>query len=243
LKKSDAAEDAASLSSKFLVKDQQAVNKVKEKLKDASKDPTKAEVVDRLGFGGVGRGGVSHSISGGIKTINQEGVSKLSKKKSSDSYQADEWELVGDNRSRDTDFYGGSSTKVIENEEFFDAWDRTMPVADKKFTSTKSSAPIVTAPASEDAVKKFGNAKSISSDQYFGNGNEMDYETRANLARFEGQKGIGSADLWGNGSAQKSASYSDHVPEMADIKDSLRAGVSKVADKLSNLGSYWSDRY
>lgn len=95
-------------------------------------------------------------------------------------------------RSKDTDFYGGSNSQIVDNEEFFDAWDRNMPVADKKFTSssTKTSAPVVSAPASDEAVKKFGNAKSISSDQYFGNGQEMDYETRANLARFEGQKSM-----------------------------------------------------
>jgi ADP-ribosylation factor GTPase-activating protein 2/3 len=153
-------------------------------------------------------------------------------------------------RSRDTDFYGGSNSKVIDNEEFFDAWDRSMPVADKKFTSTKPSVPIVSAPASDEAVKKFGNAKSISSDQYFGNGQEMDYETRASLARFEGQKsrflnyyltnlnvsGLGSADLWGNGSAQQqTSSYSDHIPEMADIKDSIRSGAGKVAERVSSL--------
>jgi ADP-ribosylation factor GTPase-activating protein 2/3 len=110
----------------------------------------------------------------------------------------------------------------------------------RKFTSVKSSAPIITAPASEEAVKKFGNAKSISSDQYFGNGQEMDYETRANLARFEGAKCLGSADLWGNGSAQPTSSYTDHVPEMSDIKDSIKTGASKVAEKLSSLSSYLS---
>lgn len=67
-------------------------------MKDAAKDPNKAEVADRLGFGGLGRGGVSHSISSGIKTINQEGVIKLSNKKSGDSYQSDEWEIIDNNR-------------------------------------------------------------------------------------------------------------------------------------------------
>jgi len=249
-KKVETSENTTSLASKFLVKDPKvATANAKEKLKAASKDPNKAEVVDRLGIGGVGRGGVSHSISSGIKTINQEGATKLTNKKSSDSYQSqtDEWEIVGESRARDTDFYGSSSTtKVIDNEEFFDAWDKA-PVADKKFTSPKYSAPVISAPASDDAVKKFGNAKSISSDQYFGNGQEMDYETKTMLTRFEGQKGIGSADLWGNGSQQQSSSYSDHVPEMSDVKDSLKAGAGKVAEKMSNLssalGSYLSDRY
>ncbi|KAI6184146.1 Arf-GAP domain-containing protein [Aphelenchoides bicaudatus] len=240
--KSEANENPAVLSSKFMVKDPQSLNKAKEKLKEASKDPAKAEVVERLGMGGgLGRGRVSHSISSGIKTINQEGVSKLSKK-SSDSFQADEWELLGnDNRSKDiTDLYGGSNSKVVENEEFFDAWDRNAPTVDKNFTAPKSSAPVISAPASDDAVKKFGNAKSISSDQYFGNGQEMDYDTRTTLARFDGQKAIGSADLWGTGNQQASSSYSDHIPEMADIKDSIRAGAGKVAEKFSSLSSYLS---
>ena len=43
----------------------------------------------------------------------------------------------------------------------------------------------------------------------------MDYETRSNLQRFEGQNAIGSADLWGAGSSgQQSSSYADHIPEV-----------------------------
>lgn len=92
-----------------------------------------------------------------------------------------------------------------------------------------------------DPYKKFGNAKAISSDMFFGKGNEMDFETRATLNRFEGQSAIGSADLFGNGQQQQSSfSYSDHVPEMADIKDSARQAAAKVADKLSTLSSSFS---
>jgi hypothetical protein len=34
-------------------------------------------------------------------------------------------------RTRSNDTYGFSSDKVVEKEEFFDAWDRTLPAADK----------------------------------------------------------------------------------------------------------------
>lgn len=44
----------------------------------------------------------------------------------------------------------------------------------KRTTDYRSKAPVVSAPASEEAVKKFGNAKAISSDQFFGNGQQMD---------------------------------------------------------------------
>jgi hypothetical protein len=50
-------------------------------------------------------------------------------------------------------------------------------------------------------------------------------ETRASLIRFEGQNAIGSADLFGGGKEQQQSSrwttYSEQIPEMSDIKDSV----------------------
>ncbi|KAH7727406.1 Protein F07F6.4 [Aphelenchoides avenae] len=226
----------AGLSSKFLVQEAEK-NKAKEKIKAAAKDPNKAEVVERLGIGGLGRGGVSHSISSGIRTIHQDGVSKIASKKLSDP--SDDWEIVNEDRysgkSSRTDDFLQSASKTMENDEFFDAWDKPANET-KRTTDYRSKAPVVSGPSSDEAVKKFGNAKAISSDQFFGNGQQMDYETRTNLSRFEGQSAIGSADLFGNGQAsQSSSSYTDHVPEMADIKDSVRQGVTKVSEKLSSL--------
>lgn len=53
-------------------------------------------MVERLGIGGLGRGGVSHSIASGIRTIQQEGVSKSAPKKVSDP--SDDWEIINEDR-------------------------------------------------------------------------------------------------------------------------------------------------
>ncbi|CAD5210510.1 unnamed protein product [Bursaphelenchus okinawaensis] len=229
--------DKAKISNKFSVQDiakqrQQVEKKIKA-------DPNKADMSERLGIGGLGRGGVSHSV--GMRTIQQEGVTKLSNKKSTESFQSDEWEVVSgdDNKSSGLDDLSDLPKYQKPREDFLDAWERSLP-ASKTTSSYKSAAP--SAPAVDvDPMKKFGNAKAISSDMYFGKHDDMDFETRNNLSRFEGQSGIGSADLFGNGQQQPASfSYSDHVPEMADIKDSVRQGASKVAEKLSNISSSFS---
>jgi len=149
------------------------------------------------------------------------------------------------------------STKAPVEEEFFDAWDRPSHLTSSDRTSRPTRAPYIAAPApsSDEAVRKFKNAKAISSDQFFGNGNDMDSEARANLTKFEGQSSIGSAELFGGkagpsvggGGSSYYSSYADHVPELSDIKDSVRGAASKVAGKLSNIGAsvsgYLSNQY
>lgn len=55
---------------------------------------------------------------------------------------------------------------------------------------------VETVSSSDSAQKKFGNAKAISSDQYFNDG-QVDYETKANLNRFQGSSSISSAEFFG----------------------------------------------
>lgn len=58
--------------------------------------------------------------------------------------------------------------------------------------------PISKEPESDMAQKKFGGAKAISSDQFFDNRGD-DYETKANLNRFQGSSSISSSDFFGTG--------------------------------------------
>ncbi|XP_050393915.1 ADP-ribosylation factor GTPase-activating protein 2 isoform X3 [Patella vulgata] len=95
--------------------------------------------------------------------------------------------------------------------------------------------------SSDAAQKKFAGAKAISSDMMFGN-KDLDFETKQNLSRLEGRSGISSDDLFNDGSsrsrssARNNNSY-DSTPDLQDIKDGVRDGVTKVAGKLSSLAN------
>uniref|UniRef100_W6NSZ1 Arf GTPase activating protein domain containing protein n=1 Tax=Haemonchus contortus TaxID=6289 RepID=W6NSZ1_HAECO len=209
--------------------------------KKASEDPQKAAAVDRLGMGGFGRPRAAHSVAQGVKPIRQVDLSKRAEPTVSLSQKSeDEWEILeGKTLSKNDDDLFTTDYSSKPRTDFFDSWDDQQQQMDnKRSTSSSSSArkPVVAAPKSDvDIQKKFAGAKAISSDMYFGS-NEMDYETKAALSRFEGQSSLGSADLWGQGSQPQ---YSQ-VPEMSDIKDSLRAGASKVAEKFSSISTSFS---
>merc|ERR1712202_10590 len=104
----------------------------------------------------------------------------------------------------------------------------------------RSPAPISASPAGTEAVNKFGNAKSISTDMFFGEDSSSDSD--ANLNRFQGSNSI-SSDMYfnreGSQGMNKSQSYSSNLqaPDMGDVKESVRQGVTKVAGRLSGMAS------
>jgi len=128
-------------------------------------------------------------------------------------------------------------------------WDNTFEEKRKPISSGRMSSNANSSSSgnnSADAVNKFGNAKSISSDMYFGGQDNNDRD--ANLSRFQGSSSI-SSDMYfnregaggGGGlprSASSYASYSNiQAPDMEDVRESVKQGVSKVAGRLSNMAS------
>ncbi|XP_045132742.1 ADP-ribosylation factor GTPase-activating protein 2-like isoform X6 [Portunus trituberculatus] len=98
------------------------------------------------------------------------------------------------------------------------------------------------------AQQKFGNAKAISSDMFF-HDRDPNSEMRSTLARYEGSTSISSADLFGGGQTQRQ-SYSGgslQAPDLDEVRESVRQGVTKVAGRLGNLAnnvmSSLQDRY
>jgi len=107
-------------------------------------------------------------------------------------------------------------------------------------TNTNSSAGAATLSANGEATKRFANAKSISSDQYFGTNRMSESEmSQSKLTKFQGSTSISSEDYFGDGKTNKNSSYSaaSLTPDLSVIKHDLKEGVTKVAGKLSNMAS------
>ncbi|XP_061864179.1 ADP-ribosylation factor GTPase-activating protein 3 isoform X5 [Colius striatus] len=90
----------------------------------------------------------------------------------------------------------------------------------------------------DEAQKKFGNVKAISSDMYFGRQDHADYETRARLERLSGNSSISSADLFEDQKKQPTGTYNitNILPSAPDIAQ-FKQGVKSVAGKLSVLAN------
>ncbi|XP_050721378.1 ADP-ribosylation factor GTPase-activating protein 2-like isoform X2 [Eriocheir sinensis] len=88
------------------------------------------------------------------------------------------------------------------------------------------------------AQQKFGNAKAISSDMFF-HDRDPNSEVRSTLSRYEGSTSISSAELFGNGQTQRQ-NYSGgslQAPDLDEVRESVRQGVTKVAGRLGSLAN------
>ncbi|KAK3883160.1 hypothetical protein Pcinc_012493 [Petrolisthes cinctipes] len=88
------------------------------------------------------------------------------------------------------------------------------------------------------AQQKFGNAKAISSDMFFQE-RDPNAEIRSTLARYEGSSSISSADLFGGGQSQRQqySGGSLQAPDLDEVRESVRQGVTKVAGRLGNIAN------
>lgn len=122
-------QSAAALSSKFLVQELAEKKQVSKKeksqkifsqvmeLSTAAKDPQKAKQIDRLGLGlcaiggSGGKSGVSHSITSGIRTIQQDDLTAATKTTGFGS----------SGRKAGRDFFGGTGIsddwEIVDEEE------------------------------------------------------------------------------------------------------------------------------
>nr|XP_054362743.1 ADP-ribosylation factor GTPase-activating protein 3-like isoform X1 [Mirounga angustirostris] len=100
----------------------------------------------------------------------------------------------------------------------------------------------------DEAQKKFGNVKAISSDMYFGRQAQADYETRARLERLSASSSISSADLFDEQRKQTAGSYSltsvlPTAPDMAQFKQGVRSVAGKLSVFANGVMTSIQDRY
>merc|ERR1719167_2026432 len=242
------------------------VNAEKQKKELAKMDPKKAEQMERLGMGfgggaGLGAGIQSHSLSSSVIVQEEPNNAKMpqfggsTKDKFFDDFEVVDKEEVssgwGKGSSRLDEICAPSNSNKSAwgeqdlNENLSKSASKSTSSWENNFDSKPKRAPAAVSSSSgggEEAVKKFGNAKSISSDMYFCG---PDQDTRdANLSRFQGSASI-SSDMYfnrdtpssGGGVPRSASSYSVQAPDMEDVKESVRRGVSKLGGRLSGMAS------
>lgn len=228
------------------------IQKKKEEEKLKRLPASKKAEAERLGMGFGSRSGISHSVISDMQTIEQEAPRGSKPKKIYQEEEPDDF-FSSSSRSRyredPLDPISSSFMKWDEKPDDFWKKDTSSNDFDMTFSSkstigyddrpaTRRKHDIEPLPVTDDAQKKFGNAKAISSDMYFGKQDNADYETRTRLERLSGNASISSADLFDEQKKQPGANYSlsnvlPSAPDMANFKQ----GVKTVAGRLSVLAN------
>lgn len=215
-------------------------------------DPKKAEQLERLGMGFSGHRGISHSVLSDMTVIDQEAPSGQSNNstsldrfdapsRSSHDFFEDELDKLGrfpslnSSSSSKWGFSNKTGSWDVDRFESKTSFTDSMPSFDEsdKPSRNRKTFEIDT---STNAQDKFGNAKSISSEQFFGP-KDPDLETKQTLSKFEGSSSISSDDFFGGGPRSSHGSSHYSGTDLSDIKEGVRQGVTKVAGKLSSLAN------
>ncbi|NXU72564.1 ARFG3 protein, partial [Oreotrochilus melanogaster] len=209
----------------------------------------KKDELERLGMGfGSNRSGISHSVISDMQTIEQETPAIAKPKKKYTDDVEDSYFSSSSRYYDSSDLRSSTFSKWDDSSDSF--WKKEDKSRDVDLLLTSKSTAFSDRPASrrkpeyepplntDEAFKKFGNVKAISSDMYFGRQDHADYEARARLERLSGSSSISSADLFEDQKRQPTGSYNitNVLPSAPDIAQ-FKQGVKSVAGKLSVLAN------
>lgn len=145
--------------------------------------------------------------------------------------KSSEWVVV-DDKFKDETLFPSLSNSNSTSTSFHNS------SGDTGYQKSKHTSSISASLSNGEATKRFANAKSISSEQYFGNNRMTESEQSQNkLSKFQGSTSISSEEYFGDGKAKSNYSSSALTPDISVIKQDLKDGVTKVAGKLSNMAS------
>ncbi|XP_064198766.1 ADP-ribosylation factor GTPase-activating protein 3 isoform X1 [Anguilla rostrata] len=250
------AEEPTVSSMRLAYKDLEAQRKQNDqKLKNM--EGKKKEQAERLGMGLTSRSGVSHSVLSDMHTIQQESPAEAKGSWGKKYAVEDDAEDDGSFSSRFSRMSSRYTDEFAEPSSKSSQWGEPKGSSGKQeslkpepdfFLSSKTSFDeratrrkheLEPVSSTDEAQKKFGNAKAISSDMYFGNQDNTEYETRTRLERLTGNSAISSADLFEEQKKQTgsgSYSLSNVLPNAPDMSQ-LKLGVRTVAGRLSVMAS------
>uniref|UniRef100_A0A673LWD3 ADP-ribosylation factor GTPase-activating protein 3-like n=1 Tax=Sinocyclocheilus rhinocerous TaxID=307959 RepID=A0A673LWD3_9TELE len=226
------------------------VQRRRDEVKLSRLDSKKKEQAERLGMGFGGRSGLSHSVMEDMQMIQQESPAQSSSSRR--AYEEDEEQEDRRFSSRLPDEATGSS------DLFFSQWKEATKQTDVYMDADESVCALRVSvrrkepqPVSDDAQRKFADAKAISSDMFFGKQDNAEYEVRARLENFSGSSAISSADLFDEqkkSAGVSSGSYSlskvlPAVPDMTQFKSGVRSVAGKLSVMASGVVSSIQDRY
>ncbi|NP_001089188.1 ADP ribosylation factor GTPase activating protein 3 L homeolog [Xenopus laevis] len=210
--------------------------------------PKKAAEAERLGMGFGSRSGISHSVLSEMKTIEQEAPKNVKAKKPYQEEEPEDFYFSAPRSRYQEDPPEPLTSSFTWDERSDDYWkkDKTDPDVsihsktssynDRSTTRRKHEVEPVS--DTDDAQKKFGNAKAISSDMFFGKQDSADNETRSRLERLSANSSISSADLFDEHKKEPTGNYNltqvlPSAPDMGNFKQ----GVKSVAGRLSVLAN------
>ncbi|KAI8834913.1 hypothetical protein BC829DRAFT_406838, partial [Chytridium lagenaria] len=130
------------------------------------------------------------------------------------------------------DGWGASSKNSYENDRYGD--DRRGGFGGGGFGSTPGGG-AAAALNDGDAQKRFGSAKAISSDQYFGRGNYDERESaeaRDRLQQFQGKSGFGSDEYYG----RDESAYAERRNSGSGLVDAVGSTARDFASKFVDQG-------
>ncbi|XP_078060255.1 ADP-ribosylation factor GTPase-activating protein 2-like isoform X2 [Mustelus asterias] len=226
------------------------INRKVEEKKLQNLEGQKRQQAERLGMGLGGRGPVAHSILTEMQTIEQENP-VLAKSSRSKRDKLEEAAFAsGPPMYRDNPFAVGESFGphwqmdsghgLIPGREQPKEFDinisSSQPATERPASRWKLDS--VVPPEPKEAQQKFGNAKAISSDMFFGKEDRAEYEARARLDRLSATSSISSSDLFGDGRIDSAdgvtvSNVLSSGPDMTHFKQ----GVKTMAGKLSVLAN------
>ncbi|XP_045147435.1 ADP-ribosylation factor GTPase-activating protein 3 isoform X2 [Echinops telfairi] len=227
--------------------------------KDAKVDASGKRKVEseRLGMGfGSCRSGISHSVTSDLQTIVQE-TPVLAKPRKKYSEDPEDHYFTASPRYFDepAELRSSSFSSWEDSADSFWKQETTKDTDSVLKTTGCSDRPTARrkpdhepAESTEEAQRKFGNAKAISSDMYFGRQAQADYETRARLERLSASSSISSADLFEEQRKQTAGNYNlssvlPAAPDMAQFKQGVRSVAGKLSVFANGVMTSIQDRY